>query len=237
MILIYTRVSTTEQAADGTSSLSEQERKGRGVAMARGAQQFDIVVYTDPGISGSIPINQRPEGAKLIADAREGDVIVAAKLDRLFRSASDALVTVEALQKRGVGVILADIGLEPVTANGTAKLFFSMLATFAEFERGRIAERMEEGRRAKRERGGAIGHAPYGYRVEGKGRTAVLVADETEQQVLAEVKEQLSHRRPRRIISRVLRKKGFRSRNGTKFQVVQVQRLMERARAAPMAPS
>lgn len=230
MILIYTRVSTQEQAADGTTSLSEQERKCRGVAQARGAQVFDIAIYSDPGVSGSVPLRERPAGERLIADAGKGDIIVASKLDRLFRSASDAQVTVEALHKRGVGVILVDMGIEPVTSNGTSKLFFGMLAVFAEFERGRIAERMEEGRNAKRERGGAIGTAPYGFRVEGKGKLAVLVKDDYEQAVLSEVKECLTHRRPRRIISRVLRKRGFRSREGTKFQPIQVQRLMERAR-------
>ena len=230
MILIYTRVSTQEQAADGTTSLSEQERKGRGVALARGAQQFDIAIYCDAGISGSTPLRERPSGARLFTDAGKGDMIVASKLDRLFRSACDAQVTVEALHKRGVGVILIDMGIEPVTSNGTSKLFFGMLANFAEFERGRIAERMEEGRNAKRQRGGAIGEAPYGFRVEGKGKQAVLVEDHYEQAVLAEVKEQISHRRPRRIVSRVLRLRGFRARGGAKFQGIQVQRLMERAR-------
>lgn len=230
MILIYTRVSTQEQAANGTTSLSEQERKGRGVALARGAGPFDVAIYSDPGVSGSIPLRDRPAGAQLVADAGKGDIIIASKLDRLFRSASDALTTVEELHKRGVGVILADMGIEPVTSSGTAKMFFSLLATFAEFERGRIAERMEEGRRAKKARGGAIGTAPYGYRIEGKGHAAMLVPVEEEQKILDEVKEQMRYRRPRRIISRVLRKKGYRTRTGAVFAVTQVQRLMEHVR-------
>jgi len=229
MILCYVRVSTTEQAADGTTSLAEQERKCRGVALARGAQQYDFVVYSDPGVSGSVPLANRPAGGRMMADAVKGDIIVASKMDRLFRSASDAQVTAEALHKRGVGVILVDMGMEPVTSSGTSKLFFGMLAVFAEFERGRIAERMEDGRRAKRERNGHTGgDAPFGYRVEGTGRGATLLPDEREQAILAEVKAHLH--RPRKIISRVLRKKGMYSRAGTPFQVVQVQRLMEHVR-------
>lgn len=230
MILIYCRVSTDEQARDGTTSLSEQERKGRGVAQVHTANQFDVVVYIDPGVSGSIPLRERPAGGRLFEDASKGDLIVASKLDRLFRSAADAQVTVEALHKRGIGVILIDMGTDPVTANGTSKLFFGMLAVFAEFERSRIAERMEEGRRAKKERGGVIGEVPYGYTVQGSGKQAILVEDPYEQAILTEVKEQMSHRRPRRIISRVLRKRGFRSREGTTFGVTQVQRMMERVR-------
>src|SRR5579864_3222537 len=134
MLLAYCRVSTTEQAADGTTSLEEQERKARAVALARGVDRFDVVIYSDPGVSGSIPLAARPEGARLLSDARPGDIIVAAKLDRLFRSASDALATVRALQDRKVDVILVDLGTDPVGASSTARLFFGMLSVFAEFE-------------------------------------------------------------------------------------------------------
>lgn len=228
MILIYRRVSTLEQAADGTTSMAQQERKCRGVAMARGAKQFDVVDYSDPGVSGAIPLRSRPAGGRLFADVASGDIIVASKLDRLFRSASDALVSVEDLQKRGVGVILADIGLDPVTANGTAKLFFSILSTFAEFERGRIAERMEEGRRAKRERNGHQGgDAPYGFKVVGSGRAAMLEPVPEEQAVIAQVKA-MKRKHDRRTILRVLRKTGVRTRSGIPFGATQVQRLLER---------
>lgn len=227
MILTYTRVSTTEQAKDGTTSLAEQERKCRGIAMALGAKPFDIADYSDPSVSGSIALRFRPAGAQLFADAKSGDTVIAAKLDRLFRSASDALVTVEELQKRGVNVILADIGMEPVTSNGMAKLLFSLLSTFAEFERSRIMERMTEGRAAKRAKGGPLGTAPYGFKIVGKGPASTLVPDEREQEVLAAVKE-LNGRFERKRISRYLRKKGFVSRAGKPFKPTQVQRMMER---------
>ena len=227
MILTYARVSTLEQDKPGTSSMAEQERKCRGVAMALGAKPFDIADYSDPSVSGSIPLRNRPAGSQIFADAKSGDTIITAKLDRLFRSASDALVTVEELQKRGVNVILADIGLEPVTSNGTAKLLFSILSTFAEFERSRIAERMTEGRAAKRARGGPLGRAPFGFKIIGKGPASTLVPDEREQEVLSIVKE-LTGRYERRRISRHLRKKGYVSRSGKPFGPTQVQRLMDR---------
>src|SRR3954451_15757762 len=47
---------------------------------------------------GQASISTQPEGAKLLAVAKAGDVIVAAKLDRVFRSALDALQMVEELQ-------------------------------------------------------------------------------------------------------------------------------------------
>lgn len=233
MILSYSRVSTAEQAASGTTSLAEQERKNRALAQMRGADQFDVVSYVDAGVSGSIPLSDRPAGSKMLAEAQRGDCIVASKLDRIFRSASDALVTVEKLKIEKVDLVLIDMGLEPVNGNGAAKLFFSMLAAFAEFERGRIAERMTDGRRGKRERQGHIGGAaPYGYKVIGTGRDAKLEEVPEEQQVIRDAAELSAKPRwkPGRVL-RELHERGYRSRTGKLFQIVQLQRIVERVQA------
>lgn len=231
MILGYAQVSTEEQAADGTTSLAEQLRKCKAIAMMRGAGQFEFTNYEDAGVSGSIPLAHRPGGAKLMADANPGDVVVASKLDRLFRSASDALNTIELLQVRRVEVILVDIGTEPVTVNGTGKLFLTMLAAFAEFERTRIGERMNDGRRGKRERNGHIGGAaPYGYRVVGSGRGARLEPEPDEQKLLRFVKQLRKELPPWRATHR-LNELGYRDRAGHPFRVTQVQRLSKHALA------
>jgi putative DNA-invertase from lambdoid prophage Rac len=62
---------------------------------------------TDVGISGGIPLSDRPNGSKLVAKGGKGDLVIASNLDRLFRSASDALATVERWQRIGVDLILA----------------------------------------------------------------------------------------------------------------------------------
>ncbi len=95
MLLGYVRVSTAEQAADDRSSLENQEKIIRGFAMAKGFSQFDTSVYSDPGVSASIPLRQRPAGKELLETAKAGDTIIASKLDRMFRSASDALSMLE----------------------------------------------------------------------------------------------------------------------------------------------
>ena len=93
MIFSYARVSTTEQAADGTTSIAEQHRKNRALATMRGVSADNIAEFTDAGVSGSIALSERPSGKEMLDAAKKGDVIVASKMDRLFRSASDALVT------------------------------------------------------------------------------------------------------------------------------------------------
>lgn len=181
MIFGYTRVSTQEQTEG--QSLAEQERKIRGVAMM--SSEEAPVIYSDPGVSGTLPLCERPGGRAMLAQAQAGDMIVVAKLDRMFRDASDALATAKQLAEKGINLVLADISHEPVTHNGTGKLFFGILAQIADFERERIAERLNDGRRAKRKQGGHIGgKPPFGFRVEGQGKEAVLVEDPDQQEAL-----------------------------------------------------
>lgn len=225
MILSYVRCSTEEQAGEGTTTLAEQERKNRGFAMMRGVDAFDIVNYVDAGVSGSIPLCDRPEGGRMLDDMKAGDLVVAAKLDRIFRSALDALQTVEKFKEKGVDLVLLDIGTDPVNQNGIARLFFCMLSAFAEFERTRIAERMHDGREAKRRNGGCIGQVPYGYRKVGSGKTAKLEQDPIEQAVIATVRA--SGDVPPSAIVRKLTAGGYHSRSGQPFQVVQIQRMLQ----------
>lgn len=234
MILIYTRVSTEEQAADNTTSLKVQERKCRGLAMMRGIGAFDSMLYSDPGISGSIPLNKRPAGARLFQEAQPGDTVVAAKLDRLFRSASDALTTVEDLASRKIDLILLDLGNEPVTSNGIAKLFFTMLSAFAEFERGRIAERMADGKRAKRERNGHTGGpTPYGFRKIGTGRDAILEPNPEEMEVLRQIAIWRRHWAPG-TIKRKLDNAGFKPRHGGEWDLTQIRKFMNRTKSGAL---
>jgi DNA invertase Pin-like site-specific DNA recombinase len=232
VIFCYARVSSLEQAADGAASIPEQLRKGRALASMRGVKSADCANFIDKGVSGSTPLAFRPEGKEMLAAAQKGDCIVAAKMDRLFRSAIDALQTAEELKSRGIELILLDVGVDPVTGNGVGKLFFSILAVMAEFERDRIRERTEEGRRAKRARRGFMGGVvPIGFKVIGKGREAQLEEDDSEQQMLARVKQMLKDGHKPSRIGRYLTKY-FPTRSGRPWQVVQVQRVVAQLEAA-----
>lgn len=166
-----TRVSTLDQT-EGTS-LSEQERKIHAVAVLAGLSVDEV--YTDAGISGSVPLAERPEGRKMVGKLKTGDTVICYKIDRLFRSAADALSTVTAWQDKGIDLIVVEFGADPVTSNGTSKLLMGILSMVAEFERGLIRQRMADGREAKKAAGGHIGgSAPFGYRKLGEGRGAML---------------------------------------------------------------
>src|SRR5580693_9232755 len=93
----YARVSTDRQADSGIS-LDEQERKIQARCAENGWHLEHA--YIDAGISGSTPLGKRPQGAKLLAAVRPGDIVIAAKMDRCFRSAFDALETIQSFKRR-----------------------------------------------------------------------------------------------------------------------------------------
>ena len=182
MILAYIRVSTADQANADRSSLQTQTDIVEGFARARGVDRFGMQIYTDAGVSGGVKLSKREAGAQLLVDMKVGDTVIASKLDRMFRSAVDALNMLELFKEKGVHLVLYDMGHEPVTGEGTARLLFTILAAVADMERIRIRERTAEGRKAKKARGGPIGTVPFGYRKVGEGRAAVLEIDLREQE-------------------------------------------------------
>ncbi|MFA5897694.1 MAG: recombinase family protein [Hyphomicrobium sp.] len=234
MLLGYCRVSSTEQAAEDKSSLETQEKIIRGYAMAKGFSQFDTAVYTDPGVSASIPLRKRPAGSRLLEDAKAGDTIIASKLDRMFRSASDALNMVEIFKEKDINLVLFDLGSEPINSSGLAQFFFTIIAAVAQLERTMIKERVMGGKKVKKAKGGHIGgKTPYGYRVVGHGRDARLEAVEKEQQVIATVKEWLAEQPYASIYSttQMLTEQGLTARNGKPFFTMQVKRIMDQVQS------
>ena len=179
----YVRVSTSEQAGDDRTSLDTQRRKIAAVAELAGLQLEQV--FEEPGMSGGTALAERPGGRELLAVLRPGVTVIVAKLDRAFRNAADALAMAETWKRRGVDLIVADMGTDPVTQNGVSRMFFGMLALVAEFERDRIKERSAEGRAAKRRAGGHIGGStPFGFRKVGTGRAARLEPDPAQQAAL-----------------------------------------------------
>jgi DNA invertase Pin-like site-specific DNA recombinase len=178
----YCRVSTAEQAGSGMS-LDQQRQQITGYAMMKGWSITET--FVEAGVSGSVPLAERPEGQRLLAAMQPGDVMITAKLDRAFRSAADALATLEELKADKIALHMIDLGGD-VTGNGISKLVFTILSAVAENERDRIRERVRD---AKRHRASQSlyngGKRPFGFDVVGKGKDRRLVANSHEQAALA----------------------------------------------------
>jgi putative DNA-invertase from lambdoid prophage Rac len=177
----YCRVSTLKQANEG-ESLDVQRRQIEGYAHMHGLTLADVLI--EEGVSGSVPVEERPIGSRLFAKLERGDIVIAAKLDRLFRSALDALKVVESLKGRGVRLHLLDLGGD-IAGNGISKLFLTIAAAFAEAERDRIRERIGQVKADQKARGRYLGGSvPFGYRLGDDGE---LVPHEAEQGAIREM--------------------------------------------------
>jgi putative DNA-invertase from lambdoid prophage Rac len=158
----YVRVSTARMASDG-ESLDVQQRTVAGYAMMHALEVSQI--FVEGGVSGSVPLGDRPQGKALLAALRAGDVVITAKLDRMFRSALDALGVLADLKERGVSLHMIDLGGD-VTGNGISKLVFTILSAVAEAERDRIRERISVVKADQKARGAYLGgYVPFGYAV------------------------------------------------------------------------
>jgi DNA invertase Pin-like site-specific DNA recombinase len=113
-------------------------------------------IYTDHGLTGTN--RARPGLAQALAAVRAGDTLVVPKLDRLARSVPDARAIADELTHRGVKLAIGASVHDPTDPMG--KMFFNILATFAEFEADLIRMRTREGMAVARAKGKLKGKKP-----------------------------------------------------------------------------
>ena len=140
----YARCSTDKQDLAAQKNILS----GLGVAPDR--------IYTDHGFTGTN--RARPGLDQALAALRPGDTLVVPKLDRLARSVPDAREIADSLSARGVRLQLGAAVHDPNDPMG--KLFFNILATFAEFEADLIRMRTREGMAVARAKGKLRGKKP-----------------------------------------------------------------------------
>jgi DNA invertase Pin-like site-specific DNA recombinase len=154
----YLRVSTSGQTTD----------LQRRAVLDAGVHPENI--YEDT-ISGASVGATRPGLAAALAACQSGDTLVVWRIDRLGRSLSDVLTTVEGLLARDVQVQSISDGINP--SEPTGRLLLGIFGTLAEYERLLIRERVQAGIEASRARGTRFGRpAPDRREVEAKVRMA-----------------------------------------------------------------
>jgi site-specific DNA recombinase len=162
-IAFYIRVSSEEQAERETT-------KNQADYLAK-RYQADIELgttlvgsFVDEGISGTLPLAQRPAGQRLlrVVRAREVDLVVAYKVDRFARNLGVLVDIHDELARYGVSLGSAT---EPIdTSTPIGKAVFQLLGIFAELERDTIRDRFVLGRdRVARDGLFINGPVPLGY--------------------------------------------------------------------------
>lgn len=145
----YYRVSTDKQGRSGLGLEAQRETVARTVERERGRLVAEFVEVE----SGAD--NSRPRLAEALASARaHGAVLIVAKLDRLTRDAQFLLSIVDGTGEAG----LRFCDFPDLPAGPFGKLMVTMLAAFAEFERGMISQRTRDALQAAKARGVQLGN-------------------------------------------------------------------------------
>jgi DNA invertase Pin-like site-specific DNA recombinase len=100
----------------------------------------------------------RPQLAAALEFAREGDVLVVVRLDRLARSIRQLLSTMDELQARGIGLRSLHEAIDTTTAAG--RLVVHVFAALSQFEVEQLRERTRIALAASRARGRVGGRPP-----------------------------------------------------------------------------
>jgi len=180
-VAIYLRVSTEEQAKEGHYGLKMQEDALRKYCEFKHYVFDELLVFTDAGLSGSLPIDKRPALNEAMQRGAQGefDVLLIYKIDRLFRDLHELLGAEKMLVKYKIELESPSDQIDTSTPMG--RFGFQMIGGFAELERGVIRQRMMAGKlRAAKEGKWVTGIPPYGYRVDKKEKKLVIEEKEAE---------------------------------------------------------
>jgi site-specific DNA recombinase len=199
-VAVYCRVSSEEQAQSGTIQ-NQIDFAHRYCELHR----LEIgEVYADDGVSGTLPLAERPAGRRLLSDAKQHrfELVLVYRIDRLARRLKQLLDAYEELQAAGVGLRSMT---EPIdTSTPIGRFVFQLLGSLAELEREVIRERTELGRQRAIAEGRALGHTPMGYRTGEDGR---LQIEPTEAAVVREIFEMLANGTSATATARALNKR------------------------------
>ena len=142
--VLYLRVSSVGQAERGMS-LETQEASCRAYALGEGLGAIaDEDVFIDRGVSANkTKTTKRPGWSRMMSSLSSGDNIVAVRIDRCFRSVSDAATTLEDLRKKKIDLYFVDRGLA-TDGNITNGLTLSILSAVSAFESELKGQRISE---------------------------------------------------------------------------------------------
>ena len=109
-------------------------------------------IYTDKDTGGKV---HRKGLDELLSKVQPGDKVVVMSFDRLARSVSQLLSISEDFQRRGIELVSVKEQIDTSTPCG--KLFFTITAAFAQFEKDMNNERTKQGLQAAKKRGAKLG--------------------------------------------------------------------------------
>ena len=218
----YVRVSTGSQEEDG-NSLAQQTRRIQRYAEYRGLRIRSRDIIQERGVSGGIPIYDRPSGALFLERVESGRYahVISTRVDRMFRNVADAIATIDDLSSLGISIHLLDFqGQALDTGSATGRGLLQVVAAFAEMERGLISERTRDGMAYLRQNLLRFTRSLYGWNVTDGNR---LVPSWNEQNQIDYMHWQMeTNGISATAVARSLNTRGIRGKEGGAWQASSV---------------
>lgn len=212
--VVYTRVSTADQAAPGHFSLDAQEALCRRYAQANGFRVIEVL--RDEGYSGRT--TSRPGLRRLVEyssphPAKPVQAILVQDTSRVGRDTTEYLIFRRQLQERGITLIA--VTQPNIDASPEGRLVDTILAGVNEYQSDEKARRILIAMEKKFEKGGWPGWAPLGYQNAVDGEKHFIVVDpERFELVRLAFREYASGHYTQAQLGQLLTEKGLRDRNG-----------------------
>jgi site-specific DNA recombinase len=208
---VYTRKSTEDGLEMEFNSLDAQREACEAYIASQKAEGWLLVPdrYDDGGFSGGNL--ERPALRHLLADieARQIDIVVVYKIDRLTRALMDFAKLIEVLDRNAVTFVSVTQAFNTTTSMG--RLMLNVLLSFAQFEREVTGERIRDKFAASRRKGMWMGGwAPLGYDI----RDRKLVINTTEAAHVGFIFGQFARLRSVTKLIPVLAAEGIKAKSG-----------------------